>query len=135
MFMKNSTSITDKNFGHFMRTKRSTCSNYAFDKYVKEVLHVLSSRMNFIRWNRRLELNNHHEAFPARVTGIVDTFPVVVECGDSEVGRLLYNPKYKAHVIKCAHGIQSQNFTFSRARAPARRRRGERGNERERFSF
>ena len=73
-----------------MHTARSgVCSRYKFETYVRPILSVLADKCDFIRWNRRLEHDNHHETMPPQVTGIVDTMPIVTECGDPLLRRML----------------------------------------------
>lgn len=60
-----------------------------------DTMEYLAARMQEIAWEDRLCEYNHTPHFPHSVTGIVDTFPVMVEKPlDNDMRQLLLNPKY-----------------------------------------
>ena len=81
-------------------------SSWSLSHHVIPGLHWLGSTLNEIHWHERLNPYNHSVHFPCYVTGLVDTTPVYVQTPtDSQMRKLLYNPKYGRTVYKLQIGI------------------------------
>jgi len=73
----------------------------AFYKHVAPIMIALAKHADMIRWENRLDYDNHCLVFPVGVTGIVDCFPIrVLTPRKYSVKKLLNQPKYKACVFK-----------------------------------
>lgn len=96
----------DSGFTQVMHTPRSgACTKHLFKSHVRPVLASLAASMDYIHYDLRLAHDNHSVAFPSRFTAIVDTYPVLVAVADKDASAALYQPKYKADVIKVETAI------------------------------
>ena len=89
-------------FKALIRTKiGGTVSYSSFQKHAFPIAEAIAASVDYISWERRLALDNHHRLMPYFVTGIVDGFPVQVNtCKDKRGFRLLNQGKYKFNCLK-----------------------------------
>ena len=111
LFSQKANSKDDYKSGTRLYDKIST-----YQKYLASVIDEL----HFV-WNRRLQPENSlPDTFDTNVTGCLDVFPIVVNRPkDAEMQAMLYNGKYKKHVLKvgskifrCSVFSESSNALF-----------------------
>lgn len=72
---------------------------HRWEAYLARVIDELSPV-----WSTRHDKSNHlPHIFDSKVTGCIDTFPILIERPGNGEQHKYYNGKYKAHVVKVSY--------------------------------